>query len=217
MSLNHLRKGQSMRKSTLKHILHTLIEKSEKEQLSAELGYQNIDTGISTLKRFLHVKSLYQWLHYSKDDSQYTTEEFILHLCKRFNIAEEKLSEIKNAKNIKIKACTYWLRKGESATALGCASYHQFILIKSEELCSLNRDDRKSLIKNKIKEHHERYNGTLPIFGKVMFYSDGKDGCYPSYRINTQGEVVGLHGHTRGLKIDFYRTVVENLSLAINV
>jgi len=172
-----------MKNSALKNILNNHIQLTGIKYIYNNSKYNGIKKCENMVTIFLNSKSIYDWLSNSSFDLVYSSETFLNELCILFNIKEELLSEISEAKNkisyisgnnisiCKVEVQYKWFRTTESITMLSLvANGLTNIYLKKEELYQLTEEEEYSIIKQKILFFHNRYKGFAPIFGKIEYY-----------------------------------------------
>lgn len=167
------------------------------------MGYQNTEKGILKLESLLSAPDLFSWFEQSCYDFKYSSETFLLELCKILLIPEDEvkiiIAEIKT-EIIRIEQMfqpsifidTQFKRKSEPVFILSILSGRRHINISKYDVL-LNQEEEFDRIRQIIMEHYKFCSGKIEILGKIhqyiYKYADGKKvGIMPDGTISEPDE-----------------------------
>jgi len=180
--------------------LKKCIEEKERSIFVHSLGYKKIEKGLQTLKAFLKVDTLYEWIKTGRFDFRYSAEEFVLAAAKECGFSEKIfVQEIEKAKARQIEISklhtayifidTNFKRTTQPIHVLVFSQGLRMIQLDKEDFYDLSKDERLSQVAELVTTHYKTSEGKLVVWGNIHYYNfhdiDGR-----VYVFDTAGKLI---------------------------
>jgi len=165
----------------IQQTIKTKLNSTSKLKVIKLLGYNSTTKGLKTLELFLNQEALSLWLKSGHYDFKYTTEQFLINLCKVLEIDDdiiqvelERLNryyeELDRYRGCHIYINTNFRRKNEPIFALAFCEFKRRIKLNLKDLIYKSGEEIFEYISHIVKKHYVQENGKIGIWGKIVNY-----------------------------------------------
>jgi len=166
------------------------------EEVIEAMGYDSQKVGQKTINTFLNTKNVYEWLKGSHYDLVHSSESFVRTLAKVLDVPDKLIEkEIRKAKKryaVYAELKTPVIHAETEKKRMSIIQYmmgrgRNIIDIPKDRFVFKTDDEIFEEVGEMIRKHFQKYQGVLPVFGKILYYEyehiDGK-----RYKFTTEGD-----------------------------